>query len=530
MRVLYSCPQCYRKTHAISEIPTVNPAIKIYKLSCGHFHTIKGVTPNSVEHWKGLKFEDGRQLFHYQALTCNFAERANLSCLIAHEMGLGKTIIYQGLLKNHWSTLTPGIILCKSGLMRQWFHESLSCLGPQLIQTINGGREFPLPMMKLFIISLDMLSSLDLEPWTKLNIKSICIDEVQLIKSHKSKRTQAVRKFVQELQPKVIGLSGTPIKNNPGEYFPILNLLRPELFPTEAGFIQNWCEYDSGYYGTKVKRLRSPRDFKEFTKSFIIRYEREEVMPDLPRIYRQNRFIDMTNDFDKAYQEVVSEFESFVRINEEKEDNETMTNLLAYLAKMRHLTGLAKIESAVDFTTEFLLETNRKLVIFVHHKDVHDIIKLRLDTFLKDAGLPECLSLTSELTADEKHEVVQDFWTDKYRILIASTLASGEGLNLQICSDAIMLERQWNPANEEQAEARFTRIGSKADQVNINYITAVGTVDEFLANIIERKRAVNKEVLSGVEQESWTQSQIIRELTDLILNQKLKSWSMPKGN
>ena len=49
--------------------------------------------------------------------------------------------------------------------------------------------------------------------------------------------------------------------------------------------------------------------------------------------------------------------------------------------------------------------------------------------------------------------------------MVASTLAAGEGLNLQTCSDCVIHERQWNPANEEQVEGRFIRIGQIAETV-----------------------------------------------------------------
>ncbi len=72
--------------------------------------------------------------------------------------------------------------------------------------------------------------------------------------------------------------------------------------------------------------------------------------------------------------------------------------------------------------------------------------------------------------------------------MIASTLASGEGLNLQSCSDCVMHERQWNPSAEEQAEGRFIRIGQLAQSVNAVYMHADDTVDTDLHNIVEGKR------------------------------------------
>jgi len=67
-------------------------------------------------------------------------------------------------------------------------------------------------------------------------------------------------------------------------------------------------------------------------------------------------------------------------------------------------------------------------------------------------------SQTVYLSAEAGSQVVDQFKDNSNcRIMLASTLAAGEGLNLQFCSFYIMMERQWNPANEEQPEGRFSR-------------------------------------------------------------------------
>jgi SNF2 family DNA or RNA helicase len=70
--------------------------------------------------------------------------------------------------------------------------------------------------------------------------------------------------------------------------------------------------------------------------------------------------------------------------------------------------------------------------------------------------------------------------------MIASTLACGEGVDLQTCSDCILHERQWNPQNEDQAApGRFRRIGQTAKVINITCPEAEGTIDEDLDVIVE---------------------------------------------
>jgi len=82
---------------------------------------------------------------------------------------------------------------------------------------------------------------------------------------------------------------------------------------------------------------------------------------------------------------------------------------------MRHITGIAKIDPVVEFVEDFLEETERKIVIFVHHKDVASSILNRLKALDGILDNNEILSLTSDLSPEQRDEVVQKFWSAGYR-------------------------------------------------------------------------------------------------------------------
>jgi SNF2 family DNA or RNA helicase len=187
------------------------------------------------------------------------------------------------------------------------------------------------------------------------------------------------------------------------------------------------------------------------------------------------------------------------------------------MSRMRHITGLAKIPATEEFVEEFIEETERKLVIFVHHQDVGQILYQNLHTkFSKEIPV---FSLTSSLSPEERFNVQEKFNNSQRAILIASTLASGEGLNLQTCADAIMHERQWNPANEDQAApGRFRRIGSDHKQVNVTFMTASGTIDEFLGSMVEQKRERFHATMNKGESVSWNESGLVNDLAASIAN------------
>ena len=519
------CPECDCST--IKEQSSLGQENMII-FSCNHWLIQKLVDRDSDIDMSPST--DGKYMFPFQIDGVKFAIESNVRCLFADEMGLGKTVEALKTIKSRPVDLSPVAVFCKASLKLQWFKEVVRWCGKDFIpQIITDAKDRMEPGWKCYIFSLDLLRRFNgelKEQFKECGIKTVIIDEVQLIKNHQSKRAIAVMELCKE-QEHIMGLSGTPIKNRAPEYFPILNILRPEMFPVFEQFVRYYCHtYWDGYGRPKVGGLKDPEEFHEKTKDFIIRREREEVMPDLPKINRQTRFCELQKQVESAYDREETGLTQFLEGCSDGEQGSfaTQSNILAYIARMRHLTGLSKVQPTVDFVEEFLLSNERKLTIFVHHKDVHQLILDALKKTCELLAIKAPLSLTSDLNSETRSKIQEQFLTDSnYRVLVASTLAFGEGLNLQSCSDCLLVERQWNPANEEQAEARFVRIGQKASSVQSTYVIASGTVDEYLTEIVERKREIVAQTLSNKDI-TWNESEIIKELAERIAQAHREKW------
>jgi SNF2 family DNA or RNA helicase len=478
-------------------------------------------------------------------------------------MGLGKTPQSIAAIFLH-PELQPFMVICKSSLKAQWQHEIMRWMGEDYIaQILDSPKDFPIPGMKAYILSYDILrrfassrkekinagvrKSSDWEDESerafiqgtttetersqgkgklinlvqKLKIKTVILDECQQIKNTDSQRTVFTRILCGEVDH-VIALSGTPIKNNAAEYFPVLNILKPEMFPNFSRFLMNECDSYFNGYGYKTGGLRNPEKFLKKTESFIIRRTRDEVLPDLPKIRRSFQFHELGKEVEKAYQETFIQFRDEYNSSEGPNSFEETGNILALLSRMRHLSGLSKINPCIDYVMEVLGSTDDRICIFVHHKDVAEILERKLNTLFDELNLPHCArhsAGSSSLDTEINFE--------KAKVLICSTLAGGEGLNLQrLCRRFVMLERQWNPANEEQAEARFPRPeGIKTDFIDGVYMVAIGTVDEFFSEIVERKREIVGKTLDGKAAE-WDQSSLIKELAETLSLSGGRRWSI----
>src|SRR5471030_2202205 len=332
---------------------------------CGHTDIQKKISASDFSDFVSM---DVKRPYPFQITGAVFgSEQANGRVLIMDEQGLGKTVQFLMMVKSHPKELTRFLLLCKAGLKAQWSKEIPRWCGEDYVpQILESENDYIMPGVKGLILSFDTLWRFkDIPAFMKrARIKFVGLDEVQHIKNTNSKRTNGVREAVAQVKY-VAGLSGTPIKNNAGEFFPILNMLRPDIpaFRTKSIFDQTVV--DTYYDGHKLKYggLKSAQKFKELTKDFIIRRTRQEVLPELPVITRDYRYSQLGPIVEEAYKDTFKQFQNYSLYGGVSDSAaERAANILAYLTKMRHITGIAKIEPCLDFVADFIEETDRKIV------------------------------------------------------------------------------------------------------------------------------------------------------------------------
>jgi len=511
-----TCDQCGKVAVEKSRIQFGKS--KLIALECGHMITEEVMTSSGIAH-----ILNNTTLWPYQILGVEFLERANGKALLADEQGLGKTIQVQALIKLHQAELLPAVIVCPTSVTEQWHHEFRHKCGIQgfLCQVINSSKVMAAPGFDVYITTYDLIKEEKLFDMVRDKIKLVVIDECQRIKNHLSGRAKAIQKFCKDMEH-VIPLSGTPIKNNAGEYFTVLNLIAPRLFPHYATFIERDCDSYHNGWGYKVGGLRNSELFHEKTKDFILRRTKDEVLKDLPALTRKFFHCELDRKVNKAYAQSLKELEDLYY--SEDDSFTRQSNMLAIMTKMRQVTAIGKVEQCVDFVTEFMMSNDRRITIFAHHEVAITLLKDKLNDWLTTNGFKPLLHLHSGLNPLQRQELLTTFKETDHRVMIASTLAAGEGLNIQFCADAVMFERQWNPANEEQAEGRFHRFGQEYP-VSITYMIASETIDEYFTELVESKRAIVKSTLDNKEVQ-WDQSSLMSELANTLIAKGRKSWSL----
>jgi hypothetical protein len=538
------CPSCH-ETFVVKSQMKMND--KIWLLGeCGHIISKDQIKDVGLEIVNWTNVEGNKQIYPYQAQGIKAIAEANGRILIADEPGLGKTIQALGAL-HFYPEMCPALWVCKATLKLQALKEAAEWCGIQMIgQIIEHKKMFIIPGLNLYIVSMDLLRNLPQEKIDEIPFKTIIADEIQHFKDPDSARTAELRKLVAKAEY-FIPLSGTPWKNRGSEYFPVLNMLRPEMFPSPKQFINRWVDtyWDAKAQKEKLGGIRNIEAFRELTKDFIIRRMRDDVLPDLPKIDRRVRLVDMEEVYAKSYDKEEGKLAAIIKAA--MIDGRPMKDIAAMIMQLKHITGLAKVKSTIDDATEWLEnvpDDYEKLTIFHHHIDVGDNLQRGnqgeydgIDKWLVNNGYNKSLRLFGGRSPEERNYVIEQFQKDpKNRVMIASTLASGEGLNIQFCQNAMMMERQWNPQNEEQAELRFSRPLTKTDlpeylqviadrkiSIRIPYFIAAGTVDEILTHIVERKRHnFRKSMNVGDENLVWDENEIINEVAEAIIKKRYK--------
>jgi len=549
-RLQDKCPDCGKVAKEKFSYMTVDKQgnqVKMITLEC--FHIIKKVIPKGtpfqelVSNWwkpevKSCKHVftknkcDGCgefKLFEFQVTGARFIEAA---CAIQKgaglfdDMGLGKTVQILAYLRYHPERY-PVLYVVKSAIKFNWFKQIVRWHGPDyLAQVINTSKDAILPGLKSYIISYDLLKRFPTEKLAKLGLKTVVLDECQQIKNPDSSRTQEVRKLVKDTNIKVLPLSGTPWKNRGEEFFPVLNMLSPTKFYSHQHYLDTWVDFY--WEGNKKKQggIRNPKKFREYVQDIVIRREYNEVMDEFPDINRTKLAIQLDEFSQTTYDDATSEFVAWYNqfVIDGTEDSLNGIEILAKMSRMRHITGLAKIPATMSFAEEFIEDTDKKLVIFFHHKDVGRILFDGLCERYQDENHKEfiekipVLKIIAEMSDAERFEAQELFNKLPRAIMVASTLASGEGIDLQTCSDSVMHERQWNPQNEDQAApGRFRRIGQLSKQINITFTEGEGTIDGHLDEIVERKRRHFHAVMNKGEQPKWNEGDIGKEMAKLII-------------
>ncbi len=120
-----------------------------------------------------------------------------------------------------------------------------------------------------------------------------------------------------------------------------------------------------------------------------------------------------------------------------------------------------------------------------------------LEAHLTKAGVPHQF-LHGGTPVRDREAMVAGFQAGEVPVFLLSLKAGGTGLNLTRADHVLHVDRWWNPAVEDQATDRAYRIG-QTRPVQVHRMISVGTIEERIAELLARKRALADSVLTAGE-------------------------------
>ena len=370
---------------------------------------------------------------------------ASRRCLLADEMGLGKTV--QALSFLATTAAYPAILVVPPHLIRNWQREIERFLNPDgrlRVHVIKGLTSQPLPEADIYLIHYLLLRGWK-DVLSEAGFKTAIFDEIQELRRNGTGKYSAAS-LLSESCENVIGLSGTPIYNQGGEIWNVVNILDFHFLGDWESFSREWC------YGYNRAMVAKPELLGEHLRreGLMLRRLKSDVLGELAPKRRLVQEIDWD---DQVYRELMKPVADQLKILRATDDPSKRAIIEdAICQQQRQATGVAKAPFVAAFVRA-LLDGGEKVLLMAHLHAVMDIYRKELKTY--HPGF-----ITGRETDAQKDAASAAFMSGKTDLLCIS-LRSASGLNLQRATCVVFGELDWSPAVHSQAEDRAHRIGQK---------------------------------------------------------------------
>ncbi len=433
-------------------------------------------------------------------------QRAGVSYLLtqrraflADEQGLGKTI--EALAAIEADGAYPAVVVCPASLKLNWLREIERWLPGRSVRVLMGTGRSSLPLGEITVVNYDILAA-RLDELRALEPRALVLDESHYCKNAAAKRTQAVQRLAAAVPTDglVMALTGTPVMNRPPELIAQLRILgRLHDFGSGAQF---------------GRRFRGPdahlRLHWHLRARCFVRRLKSEVLPQLPAKTRAVVPVELDNEaeYRLAERDVVAWLQSQpldLRTLDAKVAAALRAERLVRLNALKLLAARGKLHGALAWIHDFL-SSGERLVVFAHHREIQRALRERFPGALHILGQDSPAAREAALHAFQEPD------GEGNQLIVCSIDVAGQGLTLTRSSNVAFLELDWTPAKHDQAEDRCHRIGQQ-DAVNATYLLAADTIDETIATLLERKRAVIGAVTDGrAEDEEGVVDALVRSL------------------
>lgn len=321
----------------------------------------------------------------------------------------------------------------------------------------------------------------------------LVVDESNLVKNLRAKRTQAVLRLAEHCSYRII-LNGTPVSKNEADMFAQWQILDWRILGYRSfwSFSRNHVVWDENIRG-KIKEIKNVDYLTRKIAPYTYQVTKAECLS-LPQKTYDTEYYDLTNEQWEHYG-AVSEV-LFFGLDEFQPH--TVYRLFTGLQNVisgfwvnptkKHFITKPFFKNPLDNPRiQKLLEIvekidDHKLIIFCKYtREINEIVEILNDKYGAGAAVP----FYGDIKQKERQANIERFSEDA-RFFIANKTTAGYGLNLQFCNYVIYYNNDWDFATRSQSEDRVHRIGQDKN-VHIIDICASHSLDERILKCLKRK-------------------------------------------
>ena len=497
-------------------------------------------------------------------------------CILADDMGTGKsTSLTVASIEGNFDAI---LIICPASLKSNWFNELTNYVSEKDISIIGGVNEMKKNEIEKYlgygegksgknlnelkeeakergkwtdnryvIINFDILDdvykvsraktkegiekAMENSPMLKflLNKKSlIIIDEAHKLSNNTSDRYKIIKDLINKSNPHSIYLStGTPITNDPANYFNLLSLLNDPLTIDREFYYMRYCDAfkmpineqqkqkkqqltqeflnshnKNTWYDLTVEEKKSLNDIinkrviqkiipkggknleelKMQTAHVYLRRTKDDI-GDLPPKYIHERVFELNKEQMAEYKKLWDEYEAAKL--EEDSSKELNKELIEGGIYRKYLSN-QMVPNTIKLA-EKCLARGEKIVIACCYDD--ELYTLR--DYFKD----KCVIYNGKMSLKEKDEAIKRFNNDpNIMVFIGNIIAAGVGITLTSSRVVIFNNFSYVPGDNSQFQDRVHRIGQTRD-VHIFYQFFKDTQYEKMWNTVLSKSLIINKVI-----------------------------------
>lgn len=353
------------------------------------------------------------------------------------------------------------------------------------------------PKMKTSISKELIQQSMDESQLFQSKFDVVIIDEAHRLSNSTSGRYKIIRDLLKRAKPDyTFLLTGTPITNNPINYFCMLALINHPVVSDYYNYVRRYCKGEkiymkgekwkwtnvflaqNGYKWADVEKFPAVSKkldiFLEKNAKYIWKPNGCSHLDELMELTKNAYIRRMTSDFgdmvkkkiiEKEYDFSNEQKERYDKVWDEYKNSQDLTkqdDIEKYKAiiegtVLRQFVADEMIDNTIELVEQYLQSNEKQKIVIMCTFD-NEIKKIK-DYFKKS-----CVVYKGKMTTKAKDKAEVSFKTNPdVRVFIGNIEASGVGINLEVANVLIFNSFGWVSGNNKQAEDRIFRLTQVKD-------------------------------------------------------------------